>query len=162
VPKLRPARARCCRRIGEQPQPEAGLIAMPKWLAAIIAALQELFKAKPAPKPLEPPVVVPPVVEPPAPEEPVIPDDSSFVWKPESESDGNLVVITPCTRRFVKLTVRGQAGRMTGVGNGNRQHWRFDRPGASFGKQVKVTGTEAGGVEVIWVIPDGSQRFQSR
>jgi len=134
-----------------------------KWIEALIAALQAIFKPRPAPPvPVEPPVVAPPVVEPPAPEEPVIPDDSSFVWKPESESDGNLVVITPCTRRFVKLTVRGQAGHMTGIGNGNRQHWRFSKPGGSFVQPIRVVGTEATGKEVVWMIPNGAERYQVR
>ncbi len=59
-----------------------------------------------------------------------------FLWKPVSDSNGNLVVILPA--KFNNLidgpvTVNGTPGRFTSVANGNRSHWRFDKPGSASG-----------------------------
>ena len=76
---------------------------------------------------------------------------SGFLWKPISDSDGKLAVLLPqeLTGKVsgVKiLSPSGEAvatGRNTGVGNGDREHFRFDRQGGAFpdGAIVEITLT---------------------
>ena len=129
---------------------------MSRWIEALIAALQAIFKPKPPP-----PVVVPPV-EPEPPPPPEQPDSPWFLWKPVSENDKLLVVVTPSYRDFKTLKVKGEFGFLAGRGNGNRQAWRFKRPGKAYGALVKVVGTEANGLEVQWIVPNVAVRWESR
>ena len=64
-----------------------------------------------------------------------------FLWKPVSESDGKLVVLLPTSLTGKVLGVRvldsdGKSvlatGRFSSVANGNREHFRFSKPGDSF------------------------------
>ena len=73
----------------------------------------------------------------------------NFLWKPESESDGNLVILLPqtFTGNVEGVSVYGpdgqqlEEGRASGVANGGREHFRFSKPGGSYpaGTQVVVT-----------------------
>ncbi|MBM3460513.1 MAG: hypothetical protein FJX76_00235 [Armatimonadetes bacterium] len=74
---------------------------------------------------------------------------AGFLWKPTSDSDGNLVILLPPNYAGKVQSVRvlspdGQVldeGKFSGVGNGDRPHFRFKKPGASFpnGSQVEIT-----------------------
>ena len=63
-----------------------------------------------------------------------------FLWKPESDSDGNLVILLPSNLVGKASGVRVLSpegnvlaqGRYGGIANGFRQHFRFDRPGSAF------------------------------
>lgn len=86
-----------------------------------------------------------------------------FLWKPVSVSNGNLVVILPA--KFNNLidgpvTVNGTPGRFTSVANGNRSHWRYDKPGAAFGNNVVVKWTATGKTYTV-TVPNGGTRFQT-
>lgn len=69
-----------------------------------------------------------------------------FLYKPFSDSDGNLVVLTPesMAGQVASVTVRGPDGSVlaTGVpkgnGNGGRDHFRFDKPGSALPPNVTV------------------------
>lgn len=86
-----------------------------------------------------------------------------FLWKPVSDSNGNLVVILPA--KFNNLidgpvTVNGTPGRFTSVANGNRSHWRFDKPGSAFGSNVVVKWTATGKIFTV-TVPNGGTRWQT-
>jgi hypothetical protein len=64
-----------------------------------------------------------------------------FLWKPESEKDGNLAILLPSSltgriREVCILMPDGsralQRGNYAGVGNGSREHYRFSKPGKKF------------------------------
>jgi len=63
---------------------------------------------------------------------------NGFLWKPESESNYNLVVLLPESyhKKFEYCTVFDGyvADPLTwaGVHNGQRQHWRASRPGSAY------------------------------
>jgi hypothetical protein len=87
----------------------------------------------------------------------------TFLWKPVSDSNGNLVVILPA--KFNNLIdgpvkVNGTPGRFSAVANGNRSHWRFDKPGAAFGSNVVVTWTATGKTYSV-TVPNGSARWST-
>jgi hypothetical protein len=75
----------------------------------------------------------------------------TFLWKPSSDSDGNLVILLPAgmTGQVAELEVMSPdgktvlaKGKYTGAGNGMREHYRFGKPGASFHQaQLQVTMT---------------------
>lgn len=65
-----------------------------------------------------------------------------FLWKPQSETDGKLVILLPSsvdTRSVKSVAIIDPAsgktietGRFSGIGNGDRLHFRFSRSGANF------------------------------
>lgn len=64
-----------------------------------------------------------------------------FLWKPISDSDGKLAILLPpwLTTNAIGCRILSPdgsrvlaSGRYSGVGNGDRQHFRFNSPGASF------------------------------
>ena len=63
-----------------------------------------------------------------------------FLWKPVSDSDGKLAILTPpnLTGKIASVRVLSptgqliEQGRNGGVGNGGREHFRFSRGGAGF------------------------------
>ena len=67
---------------------------------------------------------------------------NGFLWKPQSDSDGKLVVLLPAslnTDTVASLTIRDsktgeilETGRFAGVGNGSRLHFRFSKSGENF------------------------------
>lgn len=80
-----------------------------------------------------------------------------FLWKPESEKDGNLAILLPSSltgrvREVCILMPDGsralQRGHYSGVGNGSREHYRFSKPGKKF----------PDGAIVLIKLEDGSSR----
>lgn len=90
-----------------------------------------------------------------------------FLWKPASESDGNLVVLLPPELKGNVDSVRIEdasgntvaSGRFAGDNkNGGRPHFRFDKPGAAFGNNVRAVATTKDGREVSFNINRGAAR----
>lgn len=89
-----------------------------------------------------------------------------FLWKPKSESDGNLVVLLPNELRgqvdsveIKKDGVTLESGRFTGdTKNGNRPHFRFDKPGAGYGDNVEVVARLSNGETRTFRIDQGAAR----
>lgn len=81
-----------------------------------------------------------------------------FVWKPVSEGDGNLVVLTPASVNANVMSISGsfgsENGRYTGRTNGNRATFRFSRPGCGYGNNISVN-TNGG---ASYFIPAGCNR----
>lgn len=88
--------------------------------------------------------------------------DSSFLWKPESDSTGNLVILTPYYMELTRLTAGGETGDLVGRSNGHRQTWRFSKPGARYGEGIRVTGYTGKKTTKVWVVPDGARRWSAR
>ena len=79
---------------------------------------------------------------------------AGFLWKPQSDSTGKLAVLYP-SKLGRGCTVNGESGSDGGVGNGNRIHYRFSKPGGAYGTNVPCVcpfGTV--------VIPDGALRWE--
>jgi len=88
-----------------------------------------------------------------------------FVWKPVSESDGNLVVLLPpayAGKVSACDVVRGgtvvERGRFVGNTNGNRPTYRYRQPGAGYGSNVTVIARLSDGTTRTWSIPSGGAR----
>lgn len=89
-----------------------------------------------------------------------------FLWKPVSDSNGKLVVLLPPKLAGQAKSVEVQdasgktlaKGRYTGDANGGRPHFRFDKPGAAFGSDVRVVATLADGQKVTYPIKNGAAR----
>ncbi|MEZ4752874.1 MAG: hypothetical protein R3A13_00980 [Bdellovibrionota bacterium] len=80
-----------------------------------------------------------------------IPD--GFLWKPESDSDGRLVVLLPknWTGKAAEVKILSpdgkkliETGRYTSIANGFRQHYRFNKSGGGYPNNatVQVTFTD--------------------
>ncbi|MCB9466559.1 MAG: hypothetical protein H6682_22880 [Candidatus Eisenbacteria bacterium] len=90
-----------------------------------------------------------------------------FLWKPESESNGNLVVLVPkeYAHQVSSLQIQDGSGavlaegRSNGYGNGGREHFRFDRPGGRFPEGVVVELKLKNGSVVRYEIPTPSERY---
>jgi len=82
--------------------------------------------------------------------------NDQFLWKPVSESDGNLAILLPSylTRQIQDVEVRTkdgeriEEGRYSGVHNGGREHFRFSKSGGAFPP----------GSQVVIRLKDGSQQ----
>lgn len=90
----------------------------------------------------------------------------SFLWKPVSESDKNLVVLLPSyfRQRLDKVELfygnQVETGRFAGdTMNENRVHYRFRRPGSSYGSNIRLVATAKTGETYIWTIPNGGSRY---
>lgn len=94
-----------------------------------------------------------------------------FLWKPESESDGKLVVLLPASftglidklevhngEPFTDETKVGE-GRYANVGNGGREHYRFSETGGGYGENLYAVAFKKDGESVYWKIPNGSERL---
>ncbi len=93
-----------------------------------------------------------------------------FLWKPESDSNGKLVVLLPkdLTDAVSKVEIYSSlppteanklaSGKFTGNANGDRGHFRFDKPGSEYGDNVYVVATKNDGGTVSWLIEDGGKR----
>ena len=82
-----------------------------------------------------------------------------FLWKPVSDSNGNLVVLLPSqyNGKVSSVSVNGEKGSFSGIANGNRSHWRFSKPGAAYGSNARVVAATSGG-NVSWTVPNGGAR----
>jgi hypothetical protein len=83
--------------------------------------------------------------------------NGEFLWKPKSDKDGKLAILLP---KALTGTVKGvqilspdgkkvlSKGKNAGVGNGDREHFRFSKAGGEF----------PDGAIVVITLNDGSQR----
>lgn len=93
---------------------------------------------------------------------------SGLLWKPESDTDGNLVVLVPSGQGALAdvsvLSPDGlstiENGRFSGIGNGLRYHFRFDRPGSSFPPDSLLVLDYLDGTKTIFEIPRPSDRIE--
>jgi hypothetical protein len=85
-----------------------------------------------------------------------------FLWKPASDTDGKLVVLFP--EEFVDefLSVSAELpdggieeGVYAGKTNGDRQTWKFSKPGGEYAGRLIV---DAGTQECEWIVDDPSER----
>lgn len=91
-----------------------------------------------------------------------------FLWKPEAEKDGKLVILLPKSLKTVEsvrvLTPDGRAelakGRFSGVANGDRAHFRFNQPGAAFPDNALVEIAQRDGASLRVAIPNTSDRYK--
>lgn len=89
-----------------------------------------------------------------------------FLWKPKSDSDGKLAVLLPPqisggVRSCVLVGPDGkqlEAGKDGGVGNGDRQHYRFSRPGGQYPPGTSVVATLADGQTVTYTVQNTGAR----
>ena len=95
---------------------------------------------------------------------------AGFLWKPKSESNGNLVVLLPTqlrgrvssanlhTANSTSQDTLIEVGRFVGdTHNGNRPHFRFLESGGTYGSVWVIAETEEG--TLGWEIPNGAQRW---
>lgn len=95
-----------------------------------------------------------------------------FLWKPVSDSDGNLVVLLPTDLKGMidRVEIHSELpptdetkldeGKFAGdTHNGGRPHFRFSQPGEDYGENVHVVVFKDDGSTVTWEIADGSQRY---
>jgi hypothetical protein len=70
-----------------------------------------------------------------------LPPTGGFLWKPVSDKNGDLAVLLPkqYTGRVKQVRVLNAdgtkvlaKGRYSGVGNGDREHYRFNKPGSGY------------------------------
>lgn len=85
-----------------------------------------------------------------------------FLWKPESEGDGKLVLLFPTEfiTQFLNVLMERVEGTFenatfTGFSNGARQTWRGQSTGIAYTGRVVV---DAGNQECEWVVPDPTVR----
>jgi hypothetical protein len=86
-----------------------------------------------------------------------------FLWKPESENDGALVVLFPSAydvefERVEAELANGagvEAGEFAGFTNGDRQTWRFDESGGAYSGLVLVYDKAQ---ECMWQVSTPSER----
>ncbi len=70
---------------------------------------------------------------------------SGFIWKPIAEHNPNVVVLMPAnatgrTKTRAHLEQDGkvlEVANYTGIGNGNREHYRFSKTGSRYPKNIK-------------------------
>lgn len=117
----------------------------------------------PQPDPSPPPIPPGPGGEP----DPTKPAAAAagFLWKPKSESNGNLVVLAPPAFtgfiRSYRLFLDGatvEIGKGAGVHNGGRFHVRYAKPGGSYPAGVAFELTTDAGVRWSWRIATPSKR----
>lgn len=90
-----------------------------------------------------------------------------FLWKPVSDGDGKLVVLAPAglTGQISGSNVlrangsRIEAGRYTGVHNGGREHFRYNRPGRDYPAGCILELVLRSGDRRHYVIPRPGERF---
>lgn len=90
-----------------------------------------------------------------------------FLFKPISDTRGTLVVLLPKDltgniESLVLKTITGEEvekGSFSGVNNGDREHFRFTKPGAEYPKDLVVEVKLKDGNIKTYNIPDPSQRY---
>jgi hypothetical protein len=94
-----------------------------------------------------------------------------FLWKPVADSPPHgLVILTPSewTGSVSRVSVLGPSGeeiasgRDAGIGNGDRQHFRFNRAGNSFPDGVFVKIRFKNGTEQTVLIRDSASRLEGK
>ena len=102
--------------------------------------------------------------QPPKPPDGYVPqpgDVQRFLWKPVSESNGRLVVITPAWVTADRVVIAGTHTKTPDPAraNGNRLHFRFPSPGSAYGSNVKVEAMMGATVVRAWTVPNGGARY---
>ena len=96
---------------------------------------------------------------------------NGFLWKPVSDSDGKLAILLPPTLTSKTIGCRILApdgsqvlatGRDGGVGNGDRQHYRFNAAGSSFPAGSIVEIMLRDGTTIRIKIEDTGARLEGR
>lgn len=90
-----------------------------------------------------------------------------FLWKPISDSTGKLAILFPpkYSGSLVSCELIGPNGQSLGkgsdggVGNGDRQHYRFPKPGGQYPAGTTVVGTLANGEKVTYTIDRPGSRI---
>ncbi len=90
-----------------------------------------------------------------------------FLFKPISETRGTLVVLLPkeMTGNIESLVLKSltgeeiEKGSFSSVANGDREHFRFTKPGAEYPKDLVVEVKLKDGNVKTYSIPDPSQRY---
>jgi hypothetical protein len=94
--------------------------------------------------------------------------NNEFLWKPVSEKDGKLAVVLPKALtgkvKSVKIlsadkTKTLATGKFSGVGNGDREHFRFGKAGSGYPDGAIVVITLEDGSKRNVVIKDTAARF---
>jgi len=100
----------------------------------------------------------------------VMDGDGGFLWKPESDNDGKLVVLLPASisnsiEKVILKDLEGneiESGNFTGLANadneGERAHYRFSKSGGSYPDGVTVEVTLTNGETVSYTVSDSSER----
>jgi len=94
--------------------------------------------------------------------------NGEFLWKPQSEKDGKLAIVLPKSLtgkvKSVKIlsadkTKTLATGKFSGVGNGDREHFRFSKAGGSYPDGAVVVITLEDGSKRNVVIKDSAVRY---
>lgn len=94
-----------------------------------------------------------------------------FLWKPISEKDGKLAILLPphLTGKVKGVRIIAPDGKTTigrgsaaGVGNGDREHFRFSKPGSHFPDGCKVEITLNDGTKRLIEIPETGERYTKK
>lgn len=95
---------------------------------------------------------------------------NGFLWKPQSDNNGRLVVLMPpqLAGQVVSTEVHSslppsestlvEKGSYSGNGNGGRDHFRFSKPGSTYSDGVFVIARLRSGEFVSYEIPETSAR----
>ena len=87
------------------------------------------------------------------------PKDETYLWKPESDNDGKLVVITPSSTYIKSCTVGSEIKTSLSIGNGWRPHFRFSKSGVNgYGSSPVVTANPSGSAKIS--TPSKKQSFK--
>ena len=89
-----------------------------------------------------------------------------FVWKPVSESNGNLAVLLPSSLsgELTKVEIQSADGTVlesvdyTKDYEDGRPLFRFSKAGEEYGEDITVVAYKTDGETVTWSIADGSER----
>ena len=134
--------------------------------ADIADSFTDLLKSSTAtsltpPDPIDDENAPPPVIDPPPQTNGVV-GAHSALWKPISETTGNLVLVLDeeYTGHTTGVTVAGEAGRFASVANGNREHYRWGKPGADFTEMATIVVTTDTGAEHVGYVPVPAEREQ--
>ena len=88
-------------------------------------------------------------------------DVQRFLWKPVSESNGRLVVITPAWVTADRVVIAGTHTKTPDPAraNGNRLHFRLPNAGSAYGNNVRVEAMLGTKVVKAWTVPQDAARY---
>ena len=89
-----------------------------------------------------------------------------FLWKPISDSNGNLVVLMPSeiSSEVDSVVIKDkngnvlETGKFSAIANGGRAHFRFSKPGSAYGQSVTVEAKLKNGRVCTFQVNDTSKR----
>lgn len=93
-------------------------------------------------------------------------EGGGFLWKPVSDSNGKLAVLLPpqytgyVSACFIATRSGSviEQGTYSSTANGNREHYRFSKPGSAYPAGVVVVADLKSGGSVHWPIPSPGSR----